>query len=85
MELARSPLLRGCVEIVFLCGNDAEPLSRRRFHDDPRAHGADALCSQGFESLDLGFDIVRGDIQVHPAGVIDFLHFDVQTFAAGIQ
>jgi hypothetical protein len=58
--------------------NDAETLSRRRFHDPPSADLLDALRAQVLEPDYLSFDIVGFDVQMHAAGMAHNLYFDLQ-------
>ena len=60
-------------------------MSGRRFHHDPGSDVLQAPGAQRFEPPYFGLDIVCLDIQVHPTGMIDSLHFDVQLVWARIE
>jgi hypothetical protein len=68
-------------ELLALLAEHAEAVPRRRFHDPPALDERDALRTERFEALHLGFDVVGLDVEVHAAFVRDFLdHHDRLVF-----
>src|SRR5688500_9843266 len=62
------------LESIPLHLDDAEALPCRSFHHPPALHLRDATGTKLLESRDLGREIIRLDVDVHPARVIDGLH-----------
>ena len=63
-------------ETIALHPDDAEALAGRRPHDDPALQRLVDGGAELLEPLHLGGDIVRLDVDVHAAFVIDTLELD---------
>ena len=61
---------------IALHADDAEPLTRRRSHDDPTLHARIDDRPKFLEPGDLGWDVVGLDIEMNAAFVIDALELD---------
>src|ERR1700722_17658306 len=73
------PGVRAPLEIPFLRLHDAESLSGRGFHHPPVVHLLNFLRAERLEPAYFGLDIVGLDVEVNPARVLHFLHFDVES------
>src|SRR5262245_50228162 len=51
------------VEVAVLRAHDAEALAGRRLHHDPGLHLLQPLRAERLESLHLGLDVVRLDVE----------------------
>ena len=62
------------LEVGPLRADDAKPLARRSFHHPPSLDVSDSLGAKCLQPPDLGLDVVRLDVDVNSALMIDRLH-----------
>src|SRR5450631_3819524 len=85
MYATSGPLRGSLLEPKRTRAHHAKSLTRGRFHHPPRADLLHSLRPEHLQPAYLGFQVVGFDVEMHAAGVIDFLHLEVQAMLGILQ
>src|ERR1700683_666421 len=70
---------------ALLVPHDTEALAGGGLHHTPVAHHAHLLCAELHQPRHFGVHIIRLDVQMHPAWVLDLLHLDAEVSGTGLE
>jgi hypothetical protein len=79
------PRVRVIAQAAAFGERHAEAVARRRLHDAPGVHLFHAACAERLEPPDLCFDVVRLDVQMDTARMIDALNADPRLAGSILQ